>query len=244
METENIVAESDNTKNIENPAIQKEVTPIPIAEPETQEQINWKKFREAREVERKQKIEAERRASEKEAEAQALKAAMEALLNKQTSQSSNSYQTNEDSEETESQRIKRLVSETIDAERKKDQMEKAQWEARELPRKLKENLSDFSIICSQDNIDYLEYHYPAIAKAFNKLPDGYEKWADVYDTIKKLVPNTNSKKEQAKAEKNFNKPQSMSIPGKTQVGDTAPQSLDDRRKADNWVRMQRTMRGG
>ena len=49
---------------------------------ETEKDINWRKFREQRELDRKAKEEAIRKAAEKDAEAQALKAAMESLLNK------------------------------------------------------------------------------------------------------------------------------------------------------------------
>lgn len=239
METEVKTPETDNTQ----PEV-KATTAADASSPpdETQEQINWRKFREAREVERKQKVEAEKRATEKEAEAAALKAALEAIVNRPSP--SNNYQTNDESEETEEQRIKRLVAETVAAERKKDQIEREKQDHAEFPQRLTKTYNDFDKVCTSDNLDYLEYHYPEVANAFKRLPDGYEKWSDIYHAVKRFVPNTDSKKEQAKADKNFSKPQAMSIPGKTQVGDTAPQSLDDKRKSDNWNRMQKVMRGG
>jgi hypothetical protein len=239
METEVKTPETDNTQ----PEV-KATTPSAPAQTteETQEQINWRKFREAREVERKQKNEAEKRASEKEAEAAALKAALEAIVNRPAP--SNNYQTSEETEETEEQRIKRLVAETLEVERKKDQIEREKKDHAEFPQKLASTYKDFDKVCTSDNLDYLEYHYPEVANAFKRLPDGYDKWSDIYHAVKRFVPNTESKKEQAKADKNFSKPQAMSIPGKTQTGDTAPHSLDDKRKKDNWTRMQKVMRGG
>jgi hypothetical protein len=239
METEVKKTEVDNTQEEvkATTASTTEATPE-----ESQEQINWRKFREAREIERKQKNEAERRATEKEAEAQALRAALEAIVNKPSA--SNNSQMNEYSEESEDQRIKRLVAETLEVQRVKDQKEKEVREQQEFPARLVSTFSDFDKVCTSDNLDYLEFHYPEVADAFKSMPDGYDKWSKVYRAVKRFVPNTESKKEQAKAEKNFNKPQAMSSPGKTQVGDTAPQNLDDKRKSDNWSRMQKVMRGG
>ena len=56
--------------------------------------------------------------------------------------------------------------------------------------------------------------------------------------------NPNSSKDQKKAENNFNKPQSMAVSGVSQTGDSAPMMLDDKKRSDNWSRMQRVMKGG
>ncbi len=206
---------------------------------ETQEQINWKKFREARAQERKEKIEAEKRAQQKEEEVSALKAAMEALVNKPES---NSRQISPDSEESEEERIARLVQQSVEKERRKDQEERARREQAEFPQRLTQTYADFDKVCTTENLDYLEYHYPEIAGAFKELPDTYDKWSKVYQAVKRFIPNPDHKKDKDRAEKNMMKPQSMSVSGKTQVGDTAPHSVDDKRKADNWTRMQRVMR--
>lgn len=239
MENETKSPEVENAQ----PEAEAKVIPAPASVPaeETQEQINWRKFREGREKDRKDKLAAEKRASDKEGEVAALKAAMEAIVNKPES---NDRQINQFSEETDDQRIKRLISETIEEQRRKDQIEQQKKEQTEFPQKLAKDFKDFDKVCTEENLDYLEYHYPEVAAPFRKLPDSYEKWADVYNAVKRFVPNLDSKKGQAKAEKNFMKPQAMSIAGKTPTGDSAPQMLDDKRKADNWARMQRTMRGG
>lgn len=228
------------------PVETKAQTPPPVQteapQEETQEQINWRKFREAREIDRKQKIEAEKRAAEKEAEAQALKAALEAVINKPSP--SNSHQMDDLPEETEEQRIRRLIAEGMASERQKAQIEYEERERKEFPQRLVQTYNDFEKVCTSDNLDYLEYHFPEVADAFKGLPDGFDKWSKIYKAVKRFVPNTDSRKEQSKAEKNLSKPQAMSSPGKTPTGDTAPQYLDDKRKADNWTRMQRVMRGG
>jgi hypothetical protein len=208
---------------------------------ETQEKINWRKFREQREIDRKEKLEAERKAAEKEAEAAALKAAMDALLTKNIVPS---VQEESNEEETEDQRIQKKVDAAIQRKEQEIEQKRIQQEAQELPQKLALTYKDFNQVCSADNLDYLEYHYPEIAKAFSHMPDGFDKWSSVYQTVKRFVPNTESKKEQVKAEKNFAKPQSMAVAGATQTGDNAPIYLDDKRRADNWARMQRIMKGG
>ncbi len=205
---------------------------------ETPEQINWKKFREERSRERKEKEEIERDRARKSEEIAALKAAVEALANKPSSPMQ------EPVEETEEQRIAKYVEQALtDREKKYEEQRKAQ-EQREMPQKLASTFKDFDQICSAENLDYLEYHYPEVAAPFKHLPDSFDKWANVYQAVKRFVPNPNSSKDQKKAEKNFNKPQSMSVPGTTLTTDTPPIIMDDKRKADNWIRMQKIMRGG
>jgi len=216
---------------------------IPNPEAETQEQINWKKFREAREQERKQKEAAEKKASEKEAEAHALKAAMDALLNKQSNQHTNDNQYSDD-EETDDVRIQKKIDAALTARDRQLEEQRRQKEQAEFPQRLVSTYSDFNDVCTTENLDYLEYHYPEIASAFKHSPDGFDKWSSVYKAVKRFVPNTSSQKDQKKAEKNFNKPQSMAASGVSQTGDTSPMQLDDKRRADNWSRMQKVMKGG
>ena len=209
---------------------------------ETQEQINWKKFRETREKERKEKEAAEKRAADREAEASALKLAMEALLNKSQPQAQGqSY--GEQTEETEEQRIERKVQESILKNERIRQTERDKREIAELPQKLAQTFPDFSQVCSDENMDYLKFHYPEVAAGYKHAPDTFETWANIYKAMKKFVPNPDSRKDQARIEKNLAKPQSMSVPGSTQTGDHAPSDLSDKRRADNWARMQRTIKG-
>ncbi len=227
---------SENTSENNNKIVESQ----PV---ETQEQINWKKFREQREIERKQKEAAEKRAAEKSAEADALKAAMEAILDKKPTNSVDNGSRLVDEEETDDQKIDKRVNAALEARDRQYQLQRIQQEQQELPQKLSQAYSDFNQVCSTENLDYLEYHYPEIARAFRNAPDGFDKWSDVYKTVKRFVPNTDSKKDQQKAEKNFNKPQSMTVSGVTQVGDTAPIQLDDKKRSDNWKRMQAVIKG-
>ena len=103
---------------------------------------------------------------------------------------------------------------------------------------------DFNQVCSTENLDYLDYHYPEVARAFKHAPDGFDKWSDIYKAVKRFVPNIDSRKDARKAENNFNKPQSGSSQNITQnqPGSGAHILTEDRKKA-NWERMQRSLKG-
>jgi hypothetical protein len=204
--------------------------------PETQEDKNWKVFRENREKERQEKILAEKRLSEKEAEANALKAAMETLLSKPQQQA-----LSQDDDLTEDDRINKKVQEAMERKDREYEAHRRQKEAQEFPAQLKRAYGDFDSVCTTENCDYLEYHHPEVANALKYMPEGFEKWSGIYQAIKRYIPNNNSAKDKAKAEANAKKPQSMSTAGIAQTGDTAPHYLDDKRKADNWARMRKAM---
>lgn len=223
------VTTQDNTIATETPSGMSEV-----------QQMNWKKFREDREAERKAREEADRRAAEKSAEAEALKAAMEALLNKNQPRQQEIHDDYQD--ESDDQKIEKQVNKILADREKLYEQQRAQREAQEMPQRLSQTYTDFEKICTTENLDYLEYHYPEVAAAFKHAPDSFDKWSNIYKAVKRFVPNT-SQKEQRKAESNFNKPQAMAVAGSTQTSDEAPRMLDEKRRADNWARMQRVMKG-
>lgn len=202
-------------------------------------QANWKVFREQKEKERKARQEAEALAQQKAAEAEALRAALEALTNKPAQ-----HQTYEQSEETEESRIEKRVNQIIEEREKKAEEHRKAKEQAEYPQRLVTAYSDFHRVCSTENLDYLEYHYPELTLPYKHMAEGFDKWASIYKTIKKFVPNTDSKAESAKAERNLQKPGSVSGAGNSQ-GSTgmSPARLDEARKAANWERMQRSLKG-
>jgi hypothetical protein len=204
----------------------------------------WDKFREARAIERKRAEEIEKQARKSAEEAAALKAALEAALNKQqynAPQSQNGY---DNGEETEEQRIDKKVNAALAKREIEAAKQRKEREQAEFPERLTSTYRDFNQVCSTENLDYLEYHYPEVAGAFKHSPDGFDKWASVYQTVKRLVPNADSKKDQKKAEANFNKPQSASSPTVTSTGQALTAThLDESRKASNWTRMQKAMKG-
>lgn len=210
---------------------------------------NWRAFREARKRDRAEREAAEKRAAEKEAEAAALKAAMEAAFSRSAptvDAYQSYYNTNQQPEETEDQRINRLVEEAIAKKENEYRRLQEQQEQQEYPKRLMRDLPDFSAVCSQENLDYLDYHYPEISRPLQRLADGYDKWHDTYHAVKKLIPNhANAKKDTVRAEINSNKPRSISSSPQGATGSTAGQSWQDieARRAENWARMQKTLKG-
>lgn len=224
-----------------------------IKESETLEDPNWKAFREARKRDRAEKEAAERKAAEKEQEVAALKAAMDAAFSAKSNPSPQAYQqyygmnqTYEKPDETEEQRIARLVDEQISKKEEQYRKQRIEEEHREYPRRLMKDFPDFSQVCSQENLDYLDYHYPEISRPLQRLGDGYDKWHDTYHAVKKFIPNhSTAKKEAVRADMNSNKPRSISSTGPSPTGENVRQSWQDveARRAENWARMQRTMKG-
>lgn len=222
-------------------------------EPEKPEDPNWRAFREARKKDRAEREAAERRAAEKEAEAAALKAAMEAAFAKgnpspqayqQYYGMNQGYAANQ--EETEDQRIDRKVNEIIAKKEEQYKREQYEHEQREYPNKLKRDFPDFAHVCSQENLDYLDYHYPELSRPLQRLPEGYDKWSDIYHAVKKFIPNHSTvKKDAMRTDVNANKPRSMSTPGPSPTGDAPRQTWQEieARRAENWARMQRTLKG-
>lgn len=212
-------------------------------DPETHEDPNWRAFREARKKDRIEKEAAERRAAEKEAEATALKAAMEAVFSKSAPQYG--VTSGDQVDETEEQRIEKKVESILAQKEAQYAKEHAERERSEFPSRLKRDLPDFGSVCSQEALDYLDFHYPEISRPLQRLPDGYDKWHDIYHAVKKLIPNQQSKKDASKATANNLRPKSISSPSPSPSGDTPRESWQEteRRRAENWARMQRIKNG-
>lgn len=200
-------------------------------------QINWKKFREERERERKQRIEAEKEAQRRREEAEALKAALESVVNKPDQRQSNYYPEN-DIEETEEQRIEKHVKAAIEKERQRNEEERRKQEAQDLPNRINRELKDFNQVVTTENVDYLEYHHPEIASAFKYMPESYEKWSSVYKAVKKLVPNMNSEKDIKRMQENLSKPQAQAATIPSKAPEQSSWKLTEERRMANWRRMQ------
>lgn len=243
IEKENNQLATENNEKIDSNQsneVNAQTQPLDSKE-ENKEDPNWKAFREARKKDRSEKEAAERKALEKEQEVAALKAAMEAAFSRQQPQSTQGYP----EEETEDQRIEKKVQAIISQREAIAERERQEREQREYPNKLNQVYHDFNNIVSAENLDYLEYHYPEVARPLKRQSEGFDKWSDIYHAIKKFVPNhATAKKEAAKAENNFNRPKSMSSTGLSQSGNEAvPLRLSEERKAANWKRMQQVLGG-
>lgn len=247
--TEKDIPVAQNDQNITQQKVENgQQKPPDTKEPETHEDPNWRAFREARKKDRAEKEAAERRAAEKEAEASALKAAMEAAFSK-SAPSPQAYQQHyglDQPEETEEQRIERKVNAILEHKEKQYAREQNEREQREYPSRLTRDLPDFRAVCSQEALDYLDFHYPEVSRPLQRLPEGYDKWHDIYHAVKKLIPNqANAKKDLAKAEMNGNRPRSMAAPTASPPGDKSRETMQESesRRAENWARMQRILRG-
>lgn len=204
-------------------------------------QKNWAAFRAQREQERKAREESDRRAEQKAQEAEALRKALEAAVNRPYHNDSQNDGQNEESEE---ERIEKKVQAALKKERERYEKEAREREHREYPERLASNFSDFQQVCNAENLDYLEYHYPEVAAPYKHLPDSYEKWAGIYKAVKRFVPNPDSKKDMARAEKNLQKPGSISSAGTSQQeGARGSHILTEAKKLANWERMQRSLKG-
>jgi hypothetical protein len=199
----------------------------------------WNNFREARQAERKQAEEIAKQAKKSQEEAIALKAALDAVLNKPQHHQPQ-YNQETDVEETEEQRIDKRVNEALARREAELDKRRKEQEMQEFPQRISRDFKDFNQVCSADNLDYLEYHYPEVSQAFQHMPDGYEKWSAIYKAVKRFIPNPDARKDQSKAEKNMQKPQSTSNSVLGQTGtNMAGFKLDEKKKAENWARMQK-----
>ncbi len=236
---ETLAQQKEISKEINQP----EVTSQGIPE-ETEKDINWKKWKENRQREREgaaRETEAKIKAQK---EAEALRQALEAVVNKASHtqrQENNGYDNEEESEE---QRINRKVEEALAKREREYQQQRENEELKSYPSKLNNTYSDFNQVCSPENLDYLEYHHPELAKSFAHRKDGFEKWSDIYNAVKRYIPNVNSNRDAIKAEKNLAKPQSLSHSTLSATGPTGNSyQLTEQRRAENWSRMQKTLKG-
>lgn len=233
-----------NTEEVKQEQEKNEPTNNQVAvEQPIQEQVedkNWAAIREQRKADRKAKEEAEKRALEKAEEAAALRAALEAIANKPSPTFNTQYQ----EDETEEQRLDRIVETRLKQREEQKEKERHVVEMREYPTRLRQAYPDFEKVCHAENLDYIEYHHPEIAAPFRYMPDGFEKWEAIYKATKKLMPNLDAKKEAAKVDKNLAKPGSISSTGTSQppTSGSSPM-LTQSQKDANWERMQRDRKG-
>lgn len=221
---------SNQEQQAQTPAQTPEVQP-------TDDDRNWKAFREERKKERDELQMAKQEADKRTKEAQALKIAMDSLLDKPQNTVHHEYDDDHDSEE---KRIQREVEKILSAREKKTAAATEERQKNEIPVRLRQEFSDFDKVVTTENLDYLQFKYPEVANGYQNSPDGYLKWKNLYAAVKRFVPAATQ--DPTKAESNLNKPRSMAS-GVAQTGDSAPVMVDDKRKSDNWQRMQKIMRG-
>lgn len=237
------VSKEDNSNPVQAVAEQPQVNSLATQSEENPQDRDWRKWRENRQKEREeaQRIDAARLKAEQ--EAMVLRQALEAVVNKPNS-SQRQYEQNDDLEESEEARIDRRVMEALNKKEKEYERLRQEREAVEYPQKLRSTFKDFEQVCTSENLDYLEFHHPELAKSLATRNQSFDKWADIYSAIKRYIPNPDSSIDAKRADKNLQKPQSLShsvLPaGGSQM--SSARLTEDRQKA-NWERMQRTLKG-
>jgi len=182
VETQN----SEATQNIQENTVQNEAVKSDVSETENPNEVNWRNFREQRKEERKQLAERERELQKKKEETEALKKALEAIVTpsypQQPQQQYNPYpvEPNQDEEK----RILDRVNAMLDQRDKEREVKRRQEEHAMYPQRLQNTYTDFNHVVSTENLDYLEYHYPEVAKPLGMLPDSYEKWEGIYKAVR------------------------------------------------------------
>lgn len=225
---------------------------------ETPEEINWKKYRDERK--RDQKIAAEERQKRQQAEEQnRMMRETIAMLNQRQDLTHaekkeivaniphDQYTTGQDVVSYVDSKIEASLQNKLDAlldqrERVREER-KRQEEQKNFPTKLRVEHRDFDDVCSDENLLYLEYHHPELAKSLEDLPEGFDKWSRIYKSVKRYVPNQDTTKSQAKIESNLSKPKSGSSVGAVST-ESNPKMLDEATKRSNWERMQKALKGG
>lgn len=243
-------------------AVEKKESTPEIAEQETPEQINWRIVRKnieekkAKEAEEKLKLEEARKAArEDQYKKDQQIAELTTMVSKLMSQNSGAPITKEQQQqiidELEDENIATgaevknfvkkfvpdLIKEALSKVEEEKQSKKAQKEKEELPQRLVKAHKDFNEVMQQENFAYLDYHYPEVSYALEKLPDSFDKWSNIYSAIKKLVPRTEHK-DIKRLESNAAKPQSMTSlnsPPSSEVGFGKP--LTEQEKKDNYRRL-------
>lgn len=211
---------------------------------ESPQDRDWRKWRENRQKEREESVRIDAARQKAEREAEALRNALEAVVNKPDKNRYSERNDNDDIEESEEARIDRRVAEALAKKEAEYERQRQERDKQEFPTKLRNTFKDFNQVCTAENLDYLEFHHPEVSKSLGRMTDGFDKWADIYSAIKRYIPNPESSKDAKKAEKNLQKPQSLShsmTPNGT--SNMTPAILTEQRRKDNWDRMQRTLKG-
>lgn len=221
-----------------NPAT--ETVPQPQAEAqENQGQIDWRKFREERERQRKQEQQQKANEQSEYQKNVALQNALNAALDKKLASQNQGYvQTEEDDID---KRIEARVNAKVAELEKRNQEERARLELQRLP----SEHQDFNKVCSQENMDYLEFHYPHLVQSFNSQPDTYQKWKGIYETAKKLIPNKDAAAQNARADYNQSKPKPLSsvASGSVIAEKSGSQFLSEADKRAIYENAQRKLKG-
>lgn len=239
--------EVTQTPEVVQEKVEQVVAQPEVKQDEVREDPNWKVVRELRKKEKAEREAAEQRASEEKARADAMAKALEVALSKSTFNQSSPQQNYAayPEEETEDQRLEKKLSAMMEKREAQWQRDRAEKEMQQLPSIMQQTYSDYFQVINEDNAAYLKYHDPDLYESIVHLPNTVDGCSKAYRLVKKHVPNaTSAKRDEAKAEINFNKPKSMSSTSVTQGGEAGSSArLTEEKRAQNWERMQKQLKG-
>ena len=211
--------------------------------PEDDKEKNWKAFLEKRkedqralEAERKrnQELQAERDRRTKELEE--MKLAFQAVVDKKEPEYS--YDQDVDQNKLIEEKVNQIISKR---EQERSAREEEQRRAREI-QEIKEKMPDIEQVLSPDNLAYLEFYHPKMARLIAKMPEGLDKIKETYEAVKEFVKMPTKEKE--KIDKNLGKPKSVhsSVSNESQKEESSG-VLSDKRRMETWQKMQRLISG-
>jgi hypothetical protein len=133
--------------------------------------------------------------------------------------------------------VQQAVDKALAQEREQRRREQEQEEKSRVFQRVVSQMPDYQSVVSNENIAYLELHYPEVARGLAALPADYQKLADVYSAIKRFVPATQSS-DAKRAERNLAKPQyvanTTANPG-SEAG--SPRIISEEQRRANYQRM-------
>jgi len=246
----------------QNQQLPEEKTQAPSVEAtqESEQEINWKKFRESRAKERedaeRQKQELEKKVREEKERVEVMRMAIEALKEKPSTQEKDvvaqmiddldpeEFPTGSQVKKMMEREIKKAVNETIRAQEEERQRQQQEQERKSWPQRVQQEIPDFHKYVNHDNLEYLEFHYPEVATPYAAMPDSKEKWSLIYKAVKRFVPNAEgSSRDAKKIEQNLNKPQSLNTISKAERTDISVEPPSRAQREANWARMQAVIQG-
>jgi len=254
IEKENSIHNDENQKQQQNSSNTEE-----NQVEETQEQINWRKVREKREQDKIAQEEERKKSQAKDEQIAALTQLVNSIspeqLQQQMQQQMQGQQSNLTQEQQQQaiidlldediptggevknflkQYIPNAVNEILKQQAAEQEKRRQQEERQNLGSDLQKKHTDFYNVVNEDNIAYLDYHYPEVSEALTSLPEGVNKWSKIYSTVKKLVPS-NSDNSAARIERNMSKPQPGAISSSSPSAEmTIGRSLTEAQKAENY----------
>jgi hypothetical protein len=231
---------------------------------ETPEEINWravrqqiKESKQREEEERKRKSEERKLDNEKDSQIEQLTKAMSKMMeskgqapmtNQQQQQlidelADEDIPTGGEVKSFLSKFVPKLIRETLEKSESERRQQELENEQKNLPNAIKKRHADFLDVVQEENLAYLNYHYPDVANALDSLPDNINKWTSVYNTVKKLVPISN-RRDADTVERNMQKPQAVSMSSAPQATEKGyGKTLTQAEKKVNYERLQELARG-